>query len=375
MKVNISLVGGQPFPVFAQALDAKPDILVLIHSERTKEQAMLIKKCVKNKLHATSVSLTEADAYDLKQSEITLEATVNAWVKPDNQVTVNIAGGTKPWGVQLYHLLLNKENVKCVFIDQNNKVWDMKSFQSHICDYSDIVFDDLIKLNGVTSNYNIFNHDDDDIANKIEQLYLCNRTALYDIIEKINDEEINKKNVVCKKSSGQSEIWRNGVNDFDCHIVSYNKKYFKDYHISSPNAKRLLLNTGWFEHKVACILAKWYDAKRVFINAEFNLANKTYPANEIDIIVETKNGKYLFVECKTKVHEPTDIDKFNTAVKTYGGLGSKRIFVTFDPMAGLAKDKCETLKIPDFSTNEIKRKGEKQFFDALDREMATINAR
>ncbi len=152
MKVNISLVGGQPFPVFAQALDAKPDILVLIHSKRTEEQAMLIKQCVKNKLHATSVSLTEADAYDLKQSEITLEATVNAWVKPDNQVTVNIAGGTKPWALQLYRLALDRENVKCVFIDQNNKVWDMKSFKSHSCDHGEINIDDLFELNGVTGD-------------------------------------------------------------------------------------------------------------------------------------------------------------------------------------------------------------------------------
>ena len=373
MKVNISLVGGQPFPVFAQALDAKPDILVLIHSEDTKKQALRIENVIKKKLPYTKVKPIDVDAYDFAKSEITLKDTFNAWTKPDNEVTVNIAGGTKPWALQLYRLALDRENVKCVFIDQNNKVWDMKSFKSHSCDHGEINIDDLFELNGVTGHYKEFDHADDEAANKIEKLYVCNRSALGNLAKLISDDEKNFNFQVAHRF-GKSSIQRNGENDFDCIMVS-NKGYSVNQHISSPNAKRLLLNTGWFEHKVAGLLTKWIDAKRVLVNAEFNLANKTNPANEIDIIVETKSGKYLFVECKTRVFEPTDIDKFNTAVKTYGGLGSKHIFVTYYPMEGLAKDKCENLSIPIFSTRDIKFKGEKQFFDALDREMATINAR
>ena len=43
-KVTFSLVGSQPFPVYAQALDSEPDILVLFHSEQTERDAQNIEQ-------------------------------------------------------------------------------------------------------------------------------------------------------------------------------------------------------------------------------------------------------------------------------------------------------------------------------------------
>ena len=43
-KVNISLVGGQPMPVYMGLEATKPDTVVLVHSDNTKADAEIIKE-------------------------------------------------------------------------------------------------------------------------------------------------------------------------------------------------------------------------------------------------------------------------------------------------------------------------------------------
>lgn len=66
------------------------------------------------------------------------------------------------------------------------------------------------------------------------------------------------------------------------------------------------------------------------MNVEFPYKNNL-PKNEIDIIVNT-GDKLLFVECKTRICDNTNIDKFSAAVKNYGGMASKALFVSNMPM-------------------------------------------
>lgn len=371
MKVNISLVGGQPFPVFAQALDAKPDILVLIHSEKTKPEAENIKKSLRNKFENAKIELENVDADNLKKAESRIRDIFEKYAIPENNLILNITGGIKPWALQLYHLSLPDEHIKCVFIHQNNKVWDMKSLESHICNHDNITIDDLFELHGVTGAYNEFNQSDDELSDTIEELYKADSNALHKIVFDYLKEDKKLKGVMARE--GKLFIKVNNNNDFECRISPDNKLY----HICSPSANNLLINYGWFEHKVAKLLSKWHDAKRVLVNAKINF-DKTYnTANEIDIIVETKSGKYLFVECKTSVYDSTDIDKFNNAVKNYGGLGAKCIFVTYHTMKKSPQKKCEKSKIKPFAYNVICRDdiSQDKFFNELDRELATSNDR
>lgn len=101
---------------------------------------------------------------------------------------------------------------------------------------------------------------------------------------------------------------------------------------------------------------------------------KKYPKNEIDIIVNT-GQKLLFVECKTMLQNSTDIDKFRTAVKNYGGLGSKSIFITENEMTPLQKEKCEESGIPYFSFNykDGTKKTVDDLFAQLEQELFNIN--
>ena len=71
--------------------------------------------------------------------------------------------------------------------------------------------------------------------------------------------------------------------------------------------------------------------------------------NEVDIIVNA-GRKLIFVECKTQVFNTPDIDKFASVVRTYGGLGSKALFVTNTPMKAEAQEKCDEKGITTYYT-------------------------
>lgn len=63
--------------------------------------------------------------------------------------------------------------------------------------------------------------------------------------------------------------------------------------------------------------------------------------------------KVLFVECKTHINNPTDIDKFKSAVNNYGGSGSKSLFVTYFPTDkdNSIKEKFSDNYMPNFAYN------------------------
>ena len=341
-KITFSLVGGQPFPVYAQALDNVPDILVLFHSEQTKVNAQNIERCIKQKLPRLVVQLVETDANDLKKSYRTFAANAKVWLKPEHYVTVNLSGGTKPWSMQLLNIFGDKENAKCVFIDQNNRIWDMTTLTSHKFAHTEISLDDKFSLFGVeaTSRESLENFTEDDLRAiaDIERLYRFDSKAFNEMLDQIEqDDRSGIKTGVYYSKNRACFIERQDENDFECHFAKVNSPNTDSATISSPHASRLLISTGWFEVKVAQLLSKWYGASKVWLNTVIRYSSISDPVNEIDITVETTNDKLLFVECKTQVYASTEIDKFNDVIKSYGGLGSKRVFITYWPMKALAK--------------------------------------
>ena len=381
-KVTFSLVGGQPFPVYAQALDSKPDVLLLFFSEQTERNAQNIEHCIMQKLPHTVVRKIRVDAHDLKESSLTFTAHAQAWLKPENEITVNLSGGTKPWSMQLLNIFAGKKNAKCLFIDQNNMIWDMATYDCHKFEHTDISLDDKFALYGVMvtqrESLDSFNDDDFNAARNIERLYHFNNKCFNDIVSQI--EEDDKRGKITGSYSSKnlfSHIGRTGKNRFECNFKKANSANGVEAVIDSPHASHLLMGAGWFELKVARLLAQWYGARKVWLNTVINYSPNPDPINEIDVIVETTNDKLLFVECKTQVYAPTDVDKFNDVIKSYGGLGSKRVFFTNWPMKLVAQLKCEVLNIPHFVMSEVNKDklSTNVFYGTLDKYMDTINAR
>lgn len=98
--------------------------------------------------------------------------------------------------------------------------------------------------------------------------------------------------------------------------------------------------------------------------------------NEIDVIVNT-GGKLLMVECKTQIQDNTNIDKFRSAVKNYGGMGCKALFITESRMKEAAKEKCADNQILSFSIQDYEKETDAQraLFALLDKEIININAK
>jgi len=173
--------------------------------------------------------------------------------------------------------------------------------------------------------------------------------------------------------SGSFIEWISQENAFKCFIQ--NRKSNKEFLLKSNNIRNLLLNSGWFELEVALLLSKWSKSGDIRLNCRFPAKSKG-DKNEIDIVVNLGN-KILFVECKTQIFDMTDLDKFASAVKVYGGLGSKMLFVTESEMKDKAIEKCTDHGIMFFSlksTLQIEM-AEKMLFALLDNELLKINAK
>ena len=82
----------------------------------------------------------------------------------------------------------------------------------------------------------------------------------------------------------------------------------------------------------------------------------------------------VFVECKTLINNITDIDKFRSVIKNFGGMGCKGLFVQREPLSPKVKTKCADNQIIAFSLKDNDN-DPKKLFAILDKELATINKR
>ena len=158
-------------------------------------------------------------------------------------------------------------------------------------------------------------------------------------------------------------------------ITLFAKRYCKSETIISPHAIDIVFNSGWFEAKIAQLLSGWDKAKEICLNCRFPFKPKV-DKNEADIIINT-GTKLLFVECKTQIANTTDIDKFRSVIKGYGGMGSKGIFITDAPMTDIAKAKCEERGILTFSLQDehLGMTNEQALYMLLDSDLNSINTK
>ena len=151
----------------------------------------------------------------------------------------------------------------------------------------------------------------------------------------------NEKSGRWSLPSGSYVEWeksRNG-NPAWARIILYKNGRPKEFFMESEHAVQLLFNSGWFEYKVAKLLSHWPEAKEILMNCHFK-TRKNADKNEADVIIQT-NSRLLFVECKTQLTHPTDIDKFRSVIRAYGGSASLGIFITDSPMNEVGVEKCE----------------------------------
>ena len=367
MEVHIALVGGQPVPVYYGIIATHPEKIIYICSNETRE----IAERIQNVIHCPSELsiLSATDIFDIKTKvEMCKEQFGN-----DN-ITINISGGTKLWAFYFTIIIGALANATVIYIDQNNVLWNLKNSTK-----SDIKFniDNTFKLNGNPlikySKLENYNTEDDNVLKKIEDL----RLYLPGTFNFLTDELEKKSNLteVKDQKSGSSLKWMGSEKEFCMCLVKKNGKKL-NLILRSPNVRKLLLNSGWFEYKIAKILSKWNRCIEIRLNCIFPAKDNSSPKNECDIVVNT-GSKVLFVECKTKLKKPTDIDKFHSVVKNYGGMSSKALFITEEPLSSTAVEKCNEYGILSFSLKSynLNIDVETALFTSLNSELFNINSK
>lgn len=364
-KIHITLVGGQPIPVYLGIKQSKPDSVIFVCSEQSIEETNRIRK----ELDIDSEILI-FDPVDLEVIGKAVEELANRL--HECRLSINISSGTKPWAYYFIQTFGNREKCEILYVDQNNLVRNFNDFSQQA---GHIGMDARFRLHGnPLSNFmKLSDYTAEDLyaIHSIRQIRKFNFRDFNYLTEQLSRHP-NKTFI--ESNSGSKLEWDSGNKSLTIQMYN-NSGVFKSEVFDSPNVRNLFQNTGWFELEVAELLSKWDKAKEVRINCVFSTLSNS-PKNEIDIIVDT-GTKLLFVECKTQIRSETDVDKFASAVKVYGGTGSKALFVTDAPIRDKALEKCRDNKVIPFSLvpNRGSKVSGKTLFQLLDKELYNINTK
>ncbi len=379
MKVHITLVGGQPAPVYNGIVATRPDKVVFVYSN--SEDSI---KYVEDVRMETDIDIDEQEPLDTTNPQKILErATSLAEQYKYDDVTLNISSGLKSWSHLFGRVFDSLPNASVVYMDQNNILWNYRTMESQ----SDFVFDMDVQFRLQHNELKHFvpfaDYTDEDKTSfeKVETARRYNTGNFNKLTTTLSSEW---KGMFQNQGHGRFVLsetnyveWEKP--DFVRLVLSTKKHGVSEWEMKSPHAVNIAFNSGWFEYKVARMLSHWRYAKEIRLNCLFpdrKSNNVRFPKNEIDIIVNT-GTKLLFVECKTMIATSTDIDKFRTAVKNYGGMGSKAIFVTDNAMNDLQKEKCHDSGIIIFSLkdNAFGPNKEQELFKLLENELFNINTK
>lgn len=366
MKLHITLVGGQPAPVYNGIMATQPEKIVFIYSDESRMYAELLSEEVK----AIPSERRKMDPVDLNE----IEKKVSQCAKDfkDDEVSVNISSGTKPWAFYFAKIFGAMPNATLFYVDQNNTLWNLTDKSSSKVEF-DMDAQFRLRGNRLTDyrRFDSYSAEDEDCVRQIEMIRSHSYAEFNELVGYFGKHQNATGYATAKGSHLQ---WRKASKDFRCQIKNGKGKVL-DATLRSPRVRQLLLKSGWFEYKVANMLARWKKVSDIRLNCKFPASNRA-PKNEIDIILNA-DGKLLFVECKTQIREVTDIDKFTAAVKNYGGMGSKALFVTDAPMTALAKEKCKDNGILTFSLQDehLGMPDDKALAMLLDNDLFNINTK
>lgn len=374
-KIHITLVGGQPVPVYHGIIATNPDFVEFIYSEDSKRVLKQLRQEVR----------IPSDAHELSPTNpVKIVSLAESLAKKyaNDEVTVNISSGLKSWS-HLFGVTFEKyPNASVVYMDQNNVLWNYRTMQSSSNFEFDMHMSFRLNGNPLEKNYTHFSdytQRDKDCLKRLEN------------IRGFNFQDFNRLTVFLDNSQ-QNTLRQKAFGKFICgdsyiewekptptalgfvRIVLYKKGKCLEEKFESENVMRIVFNTGWYELKIATILSKWEKAKEICMNCRFP-STKNADKNEVDIIVNT-GTKILFVECKTQITHVNDIDKFRSVVKNYGGTGSKGLFITDAPMSPLAQEKCQEHHIMTYSLKDAHPRGvDKELFELLNINLFSINTK
>lgn len=331
-KVHITLVGGQPVPVYIGIKnDGQANTVVLVCSPQSKTEVERIQEQFpKRKILVKECSPVELD--DIENLAIELFKDYS-----DYEKTINLTSGTKLWSLTFFRVFNQDKNSHFIYIDQNNQITDILTKDSHV---GTINILKRFELYGtpLTSFRILDEYDDEDlyVAKEIEKIRNKNKYEFIRLTGNRNAFEMNERDGLATDKGSRLEY---SLDERWARIELYTDKAILTKEFHCKHLFDILFNSGWFELKTAIELNKNERINNIWLNCEF-ADSEGNPKNEIDIIAELDN-RLLFVECKTMIHDSTDIDKFRSALRNFSGTSSTGIFVTNDKPNAVSMSRYE----------------------------------
>ncbi len=344
-RIHIALVGGEPTPVYQGIVYTNPDKVYLICSKLTNSTAENIKSQLPSL--QSSIEVKMFSDTDLQEMEEAAKQLLNE-IPTDAEVSLNLSSGLKAWTIVCNNIFRKTRPEAQIFcLGQDGTVFDITSNRSD--KRVDFDMDAQFRLlgNEIASYTSFADYTPKDMA-MLKKARNWGFNGLYhkafkdltnEFMDKSRESEDQHTSVTVKNSRLE---WNPETRSFDGNLLD------QKFHFDCPHAWHILLNTGWFEVYVASLLAQFYPPKDIRLNCVFKTKSDALK-NEVDIIVNERK-KLIFVECKTQVYNTTDVDKFASVVRTYGGLGSKALFVTNTKMKEEAQEKCKDKGITTYYT-------------------------
>ena len=355
-KLHIALVGAQTMPIYIGILESDADKFILIHSTQTKSNAEIIARYI----NRDNTVLFELPAWDFPKMKDRIDGLLAEY--KDWSIEANISGGSKPWGFMFSMLAFEYSNMSLFFVDQSCMIHNISDLTSRMAKPLDggirqiLEFNQILESNQASSvtHVDLTSYGEKDVS-ILTEIKRCRKKypKIFNNLtipkRGIQKRYQNNKLDTIVDDQSQSEIsWDIRGPEQKVNLTFFNRLGYTDVvTFQSPHDFDMVVSSGWFEYEIAKCLELWTEAKDIWLNSVFPYRNNT-PKNEIDIIVNV-GYKLLFVECKTKIFDYTDIDKFRSAVKNYGGLSSKAIFISLESMDAKTIEKCETNGIDYFS--------------------------
>lgn len=374
-KVHIALVGGQPIPVYLGIMeDEECEKVLLIHSYSSLKEAQTIQKYCGKKCSFIEYAPTDIEAIKKATDEIRK-------AMDEDEVTLNVTSGTKPWSLIFYQAFSNHTSVRIIYIDQLNRWYNLKSEESKLLNID--IFKRFELYENPLKRYrtlDYFSETDYKAIGYIETVRNKHIGAFTDLTNRDKDE-YNKEEgeIISKNGSIMRWNWNEGWVNFE--MINYNGFPLKPIRIELDHAKEVVLNTAWFELKTALELRNNPNVKDIYIGCEFLLKDEK-AKNEIDVIADF-GSRLIFIECKTMISEITAIDKFRSAMRNFSGTSSTGVFVTNDRVSKGTRyerymatmEKCKDNDIITFNFGLWNKKEDSSLNSIINEAITKINKR
>lgn len=342
-------------PVYLAIRESDADEFILIHSSDTKDKALVLKKDIEETIDRP-VKLVCMDPNDCFGAISSFDDILKQF--ENTKIEFNISSGTKPWSIAVTKLSAKYPNVQLLYVGQNNLIYNYGEVSVHKLEPMSIEDIFMYSQTEVRPRQHVsiddYTDEDQEFLSEIEKIRArCPKSFNAVTIPHSPSEQDALKNHksgdIIDPETHSELLWKRSADGKQSVKLCVMDKFFKyrKLEYTSPHALDMLAFSGWFEYKIAEALNSWKYCREVWLNVLFLYKDK-YPKNEIDVIANT-GGKLLFIECKTQIKEKTDIDKFASAVKNYGRLGAKPLFVTYEEMDQRTIEKCKTNDVAYFS--------------------------